>query len=366
MSSAPSRPLPLFGAGRHLLSVQQFDRDTLQGVFDLADLVTPIGQRRSVCTVLDGAVLGSLFFEPSTRTRLSFESAFLRLGGEVTTTTGFTFSSMAKGESIEDTSRVVSGYSDVLVVRHPDEGSVAQFAAASIVPVLNAGDGAGEHPSQALLDVYTLTRELSVRGRAIDGSTIAVVGDLKYGRTVHSLLKLMAVFDHLTFRVFSPPSLDLPDAVASFVRERGHRIVECDSAVEAVAEAQVVYATRVQRERMTEELASTVRGSLLNRAMLEQAGVADGIIIMHPLPRDSRMDSYDLSNDVDELPGLAIFHQTDNGLMVRMALFLTALGCSADSVRATLKQRPWSAALDWSGGHHIGDQNGELSTEDGG
>lgn len=339
-------PLPPFGPGRHLLSVRQFDRPRLETLFDLADLVRPIAERRSVCTVLDGAVLGSLFFEPSTRTRLSFESAFLRLGGEVTTTTGFTFSSMAKGESIEDTSRVVSGYSDVLVVRHPDEGSVARFAAAATIPVLNAGDGAGEHPSQALLDVYTLTRELRVRGRGLDGSTIAVVGDLRYGRTVHSLLKLLALAEGLTIRLFSPDGLELPDATADYVRARGHRVERSDSVVDAVSGAQVVYATRVQRERMTEEVHAGVRGSLLNRDLLAQAGALD-VIIMHPLPRDARPDAFDLSSDVDDLAGLAIFHQTDNGLLVRMALFLTALGCSADSVRATLKQRPWSAALDW-------------------
>ncbi|MGA4508415.1 aspartate carbamoyltransferase [Propionibacteriaceae bacterium G1746] len=345
--STASAPLPQFGPGRHLLSVSQFNREGLEALFALADLVEPIAQRRSVCTVLDGAVLGSLFFEPSTRTRLSFESAFLRLGGEVTTTTGVTFSSMAKGESIEDTSRVISGYSDVMVVRHPDEGSVAQFASASTVPVLNAGDGAGEHPSQALLDTYTLIRELGARGRDLDGATIAVVGDLRFGRTVHSLIKLLSIHDGITFRLYSPPSLHLPDAIAEHARAHGNTIIVCDSVVEALEGADVVYATRVQRERMTEELHSSVRGSLLDRERLEQAGVDQHIIIMHPLPRDSRHDAFDLSNDVDDLPGLSIFKQTDNGLLVRMALFLTALGCSADSVRATLKQRPWKAELDW-------------------
>ena len=334
--------LPLFGPGRHLLSVRQFDRDGLETLFQLADTVRPICQRRSVCTVLDGAVLGSLFFEPSTRTRLSFESAFLRLGGEVTTTTGFTFSSMAKGESIADTSRVVSGYSDVLVVRHPEEGSVARFAAASVVPVVNAGDGAGEHPSQALLDVYTLRSELEPRG--IDASTVAIVGDLRYGRTVHSLMKLLSIFSGITFRLFAPPSLELPDEIGRYARQRGHRGIACPSVVAAVSGADVVYATRVQRERITGELPASVTGSLLDRPMLEEAG-ASGIVIMHPLPRDSRHDSYDLSTTVDELPGLAIFRQTDNGLAVRMAIFLTALGCSADTVRATTKQRPWDARL---------------------
>jgi len=344
-----SDSLPPFGAGRHLLSVQQFDRTSLQQLFDLADLVRPIAEGHAVCTVLDGAILGSLFFEPSTRTRLSFESAFLRLGGEVTTTTGFTFSSMAKGESIADTSRVVSGYSDVLVVRHPDEGSVAEFAAASVVPVVNAGDGTGEHPSQALLDFYTLESELHRRGKPVDGCTIAIVGDLKYGRTVHSLMKLLSLADNITFKMFSPPSLELPVEVERYAREHGHRVIDCDTVPEALVGADVVYATRVQRERMTEEVLVTanVSGNLLNKRLLAEADASD-IIIMHPLPRDSRMDSFDLSSDVDDLPGLSIFRQTDNGVLIRMAIFLTTLGCSADAVKATIKQRPWDATLRWN------------------
>ena len=337
--------LPLFEQGRHLLSVSQFDRQNLRALFDLADAVEPIAGRRAVCTVLDGAMLGSLFFEPSTRTRLSFESAFLRLGGEVTTTTGFTFSSMAKGESIADTARVVSGYSDVLVVRHPDEGSVAQFAAASTVPVVNAGDGAGEHPSQALLDVYTLEKELSARGRGVDGCRLAILGDLAFGRTVHSLMKLISLYDNLTFKLFSPPGLELPHEIAQYVTARGHQIMIADSVVEAVRGVDLVYTTRVQRERMPSELAqANAQGDLLNRAILAEADNLEAIL-MHPLPRDSRPDSYDLSADVDDLPGLAIFHQTDNGLNVRMAIFLTALGVNIEAVHLTTKQRPWKANL---------------------
>ncbi|MCL2784755.1 MAG: aspartate carbamoyltransferase [Propionibacteriaceae bacterium] len=337
--------LPLFEQGRHLLSVSQFTRENLRVLFNLADAVDPIAQRQAVCTVLDGAMLGSLFFEPSTRTRLSFESAFLRLGGEVTTTTGFTFSSMAKGESIADTSRVVSGYSDVLVVRHPDEGSVAQFAEASVVPVINAGDGAGEHPSQALLDVYTLEKELNRRGKSVDGCHITILGDLKFGRTVHSLMKLMSLYDNLTFSLFAPVSLELPGEVERYVTARGHKVRFVDTVVEAVRGADVIYATRVQRERMTEELAqANARGDLLNWAILAEADNLEAIL-MHPLPRDSRPDSYDLSSDVDDLPGLAIFHQTDNGLNVRMAIFLTALGVSNEAVTMTMKRRPWKATL---------------------
>ncbi|MCL2736181.1 MAG: aspartate carbamoyltransferase [Propionibacteriaceae bacterium] len=337
--------LPLFEQGRHLLSVSQFDRENLRTLFDLADAVDPIAKREAVCTVLDGAMLCSLFFEPSTRTRLSFESAFQRLGGEVTTTTGFTFSSMAKGESIADTSRVVSGYSDVLVVRHPDEGSVARFAAAAMVPVINAGDGAGEHPSQALLDVYTLGKELAARGKEVDGCRIAILGDLKYGRTVHSLMKLMSLHDDVTFTLFSPPGLRLPLEVEQYVTARRHTVQVMDTVVDAVRGADVIYATRVQRERMTDEMSQAdARGDLLNWSMLAEADNL-GAILMHPLPRDSRPDAYDLSGDVDDLPGLAIFHQTDNGVNVRMAIFLTALGVSLEAVRLTSKQRPWKATL---------------------
>lgn len=338
-----SDALPPFGPAQHLLSVSQFDREGLGRFFELADSVEPIARRKAVCTVLDGAVLGSLFFEPSTRTRLSFESAFLRLGGEVTTTTGFTFSSMAKGESIADTSRVVSGYSDVLVVRHPDEGSVAEFAAASVVPVINGGDGSGEHPSQALLDVYTLEKEMIARGRTIDGCTMAVMGDLKYGRTVHSLMKLMSLFKDVRFRLFSPASLEIPQYVVDYVTERGHSVTVCDSVHEALTGSDVVYATRVQRERMTEELTSA-HPDLLTKQIILEAGVPE-ILIMHPLPRDARPGNYDLSVDVDDLPGLAIFKQTDNGINVRMAIFLTTLGASVEAVKATMKSRPWNEVL---------------------
>lgn len=334
---------PKFGPGQHLLSVAQFDRENLQALFEIADLVRPIAERKAVCTVLDGAVLCSLFFEPSTRTRLSFESAFLRLGGEVETTTGFTFSSMAKGESIADTSRVVSGYTDVLVVRHPDAGSVAEFAAASVVPVLNAGDGAGEHPSQALLDVYTIEDELEERGKTLEGATIAVLGDLKHGRTVHSLLKLIALYPGVTFKLFSPRSMEMPVEIIRYATERGLSVHECDSVKDAVTGADVVYCTRVQRERLSEEIAASteLKGDLLNKAILEEAGATD-IIICHPLPRDSRPDSYDLSPDVDELPGCAFFAQTDNGVMVRMALFLTTLGVSKELIQAKTKNVGWS------------------------
>jgi aspartate carbamoyltransferase catalytic subunit len=200
----------LFEGKPQLLSVDQFSRDSVEALFRVADIMQPIARRRKISRVLEGAVLGNLFFEASTRTRVSFGAAFCRLGGSVCDTTGFTFSSMAKGESIYDTSRVMSGYVDALVIRHPEQGSVAEFARATNVPVINGGDGPGEHPSQALLDLYTIQREFSRLGKIVDGSHIALVGDLKYGRTVHSLVKLLALYRGIKFTLISPPSLEMP------------------------------------------------------------------------------------------------------------------------------------------------------------
>ncbi len=339
-----------FGAGEHLLSTRQFDLAGLQTMFDLSDACDPIASSQQKCDVLNGALLGSLFFEPSTRTRLSFESAFERLGGNLTSTTGFTFSSMAKGESITDTARVVSGYSDVLVVRHPETGSVAQFAEGSLVPVVNAGDGKGEHPSQALLDTYTLQKELDKRGRGVNGTTVAVLGDLKNGRTVHSLISMLSLYENINFRLFSPPSLELPAESVDQARAAGCSVLQFDSVQEAVTGADAIYATRVQRERMSEEaLAQAPKGGdLLNKAMLIEAANTEAIL-MHPLPRDSRPDSYDLSPDVDDLPGLAIFHQTDNGLRIRMAIFLRTLGISIEELKAHCTPTVWANRAVWSG-----------------
>ncbi|QGF23363.1 aspartate carbamoyltransferase [Raineyella fluvialis] len=342
MSATPAGDSP-FQQGSDLLSTSQFSRESVERLFDLADGLRPLGRGEFACDVLSGAVLSSLFFEPSTRTRLSFESAFAHLGGHVLTTTGFTFSSMAKGESIHDTSRVISGYSDVMVIRHPDKGSVARFADASLVPVVNAGDGDGEHPTQALLDVYTLRRELGVRDKQVEGATIAIMGDLRYGRTVHSLIDLLRLYPGVRFRLYSPPSLELP--AEYFDRADAHRLTVCSSVAEALADADVVYNTRVQRERITDEATSQAIANtvLLNRQMVTDHGRPD-LVIMHPLPRDSRPGSYDLSADVDDLPGLAIFHQTDNGLMVRMAIFCTIFGIDLAAVRSRYSISKWVSA----------------------
>jgi aspartate carbamoyltransferase catalytic subunit len=228
----------------HLLSVSQFNRDAIDELFQLADVMQPIARRRKVSRVLEGAVLANLFFEASTRTRVSFGAAFCRLGGSVCDTTGFTFSSMAKGESIYDTSRVISGYVDAMVVRHPEQGSVAEFARATNVPVINGGDGPGEHPSQALLDLYTIQREFSRLGKLVDGAHIAMVGDLKYGRTVHSLIKLLALYKGMKFTLVSPPSLAMPAEIVEAVSRNGHVVETAATPARALAGADIIYAAR--------------------------------------------------------------------------------------------------------------------------
>ena len=216
--------------GSHILSMAQFERSHIEQVFAVADQMEPYAHRRRITKVLDGAILGSMFFESSTRTRVSFGCAFNLLGGEVRETTGFEATSLTKGESLHDTARVLSGYSDVIVMRHPQSGSVAEFAEASRVPVINGGDGANEHPSQALLDLYTIRKELQHQGRAgIDGLNIGMIGDLKFGRTVHSLCKLLTLFNNITVTLISPNELRMPAEIVEQLRSAGHRVFESDN-----------------------------------------------------------------------------------------------------------------------------------------
>ena len=243
-------------AGSHILSIQQFERADVERIFSVADQMEPYAQRQRVTKVLDGAILGNMFFEPSTRTRVSFGSAFNLLGGEVRETTGFESTAIAKGESLYDTARVLSGYSDVIVMRHPAEGSVAEFAAASRVPVLNGGDGSNEHPSQALLDLYTIKKELSEQRRGIDKLRIAMVGDLRYGRTVHSLCKLLCLYDDVQVRLVSPGELRMPGEIVEQMRSAGMRVEESDALEESIAHVDIVYSTRIQEERFNSQAES--------------------------------------------------------------------------------------------------------------
>src|SRR5690625_4771476 len=340
--------------GRHqLLSVDQFTRESVEELFRIADLMQPIARRQKVSRVLEGAVLGNLFFEASTRTRVSFGAAFCRLGGSVCDTTGFTFSSMAKGESVYDTSRVMSGYVDAMVLRHPEEGSVAEFARATNIPVVNGGDGPGEHPSQALLDLYTILTEFSRLGKLLDGSQITLVGDLKYGRTVHSLIKLLALYRDLKFVLISPPGLEMPEHVLAQAAQGNHVIEQTNSLEAGLPGSDVIYTTRVQRERLAgTELEGYLPEFQVNKAVIDRY-CDDGVIVMHPLPRDSRPGANDLSIDLNEDPRLAIFRQTDNGIPIRMAIFAVLMGVE-DLVQHSLRDVTWSPPT------HIGPEDSLL------
>lgn len=309
--------------GQSVLSVAQFDRALLDELFELADRCLPIARGEQSSDALRGRVLANLFFEPSTRTRLSFGSAFLRLGGGLETTVGMQFSSMAKGETLEDTIRVISGYADTIVLRHPEVGSARIAAGVADVPIVNAGDGPGEHPTQALLDVYTILRE---RGR-VDGAHVALVGDLKYGRTVHSLARMLTRYKDVTLTFVSPPSLAMPQSVLDILHERGVSWRVCESLEEAARDADVLYVTRLQAERFADpaEAARLTGSYIVDRKLIAGVGREKDLIVMHPLPRYG-----DLAADVDELPGAAYFRQAHFGVPVRMALFCEIFGVTPD------------------------------------
>lgn len=312
--------------GANILSVGQFNPDAIQRVFTIADQMEPYAHRRKRTKVLEGAILGNLFFEASTRTRVSFGTAFNLLGGEVRETTGMESSAIAKGESLFDTARVLSSYSDIITMRHPKAGSVAEFAEGSRVPVINGGDGANEHPTQALLDLYTIAKELEHHGRKVDGMHICMIGDLKYGRTVHSLSKLLCLYKNVRFTLISPRELAMPDEVLNALTDAGHAFRVTDELVGEM-DADIVYQTRIQQERFASlEEASLYRGKFRLNNEIYTRHYKPNTVIMHPLPRDSRAEANELDNDLNQNPNLAIFRQADNGVLIRMALFALTLG----------------------------------------
>lgn len=312
--------------GTNILSVKQFNADAIAKVFTIADQMQPYAHRKKRTRVLDGAILGNLFFEPSTRTRVSFGTAFNLLGGEVRETTGMESSAIAKGESLYDTARVLSSYSDIIAMRHPKAGSVAEFAEGSRVPVINGGDGANEHPTQALLDLYTIQKELQHHNLTIDGMHICMIGDLKYGRTVHSLSKLLSMYKNVRFTLISPRELSMPEDILSLLDSAGHRVTITEK-IEGSLDADIVYQTRIQQERFTNlQDADQYRGKFRLNHEIYTRHYKPNTVIMHPLPRDSRAEANELDNDLNQNPNLAIFRQADNGVLIRMALFALTLG----------------------------------------
>lgn len=313
--------------GSNILSIAQFERRDIERIFQVADAMKPYALRQRVTRVLEGAILGNMFFEPSTRTRVSFGSAFNLLGGNVRETTGIQVSALAKGESLYDTARVISGYSDVICMRHPEAGSVADFATASRVPVINGGDGSNEHPSQALLDLYTIEKEMAAQNRGIDGLRIAMIGDLKYGRTVHSLCSLLALYQNIHVTLISPVELAMPETLIEKLRGAGHQVAISQELTQSISHVDIAYSTRIQEERFQSKAEADIyRGRFrLNQEIYTQF-CEPNTVIMHPLPRDSRADANELDSDLNLNPNLAIFRQTDNGVLVRMALFALVLG----------------------------------------
>ncbi len=298
---------------RHIVSSKQFaNKKLLQELFLSAEKMALDDAARSLPQTLQGRLLATLFYEPSTRTRFSFEAAMQKLGGCVLTAENAKQSSSAtKGESLADTIRVVSGYVDAIAIRHYEEGSAKRAAEVSPVPIINAGDGIGEHPTQALADMFTIWTEL---GR-LNGLKVALVGDLLNGRTIHSLLPLLATYDDVTISLVSPRQLRLPEKYSRYLASRGVAVVETSQLTGAMRGADVVYMTRVQRERF----ASEEEYCSVKDAYTIDAKIADKLkakaIIMHALPRVS-----EISPDVDANYRAAYFRQAKNALYIRMAL----------------------------------------------
>lgn len=301
--------------GKDILSVKQFSRPDLEYIFAVAHEMRVMVERVGTFDLLKGKILANLFYEPSTRTSSSFTSAMERLGGSVIPINEVRYSSVAKGESLPDTVRTLECYADVIVLRHPETGSAALAAQYARKPIINAGDGIGEHPTQALLDTFTIREELG----QIDGLTVTMLGDLKYGRTVHSLARLLSLYN-VSLNYLSPDILKMPEEI---IQELPRTLpqVEVSTLDKALPSTDVLYVTRVQKERFTDEAQyESVKGSyVISPEIMKQA--KDRMIVMHPLPRVG-----EISMEFDDDPRAAYFRQMEYGLYVRMALLAMVLG----------------------------------------
>ena len=297
---------------KHVIKSQQFDRDLLTEIFNTSHQMESVfenGQSK----LLSGKILASLFYEPSTRTRLSFESAMMRLGGRIITTENAKeFSSAAKGENIEDTIRVVQSYADAIVIRHHESGSAEKASLFSDIPIINAGDGAGQHPTQALTDLYTIQKELGT----IDDISIAMVGDLQNGRTVRSLCYLLSKYKNIKIYFVSPDVVKMKDDIKDYLTKYKVSFTEESNLDEVAKKVDVIYQTRIQKERFSnnpEDFEKAVGKYIIDERTLDL--MKKNSIIMHPLPRLN-----EISNTVDSDPRAAYFRQTKNAIYVRGAI----------------------------------------------
>lgn len=298
---------------RHFISTKQItSRSMLEKLFKRADVLEHNLLAGKLKQSLRGKILASIFFEPSTRTRFSFETAMTRLGGNlITTENATTSSSLTKGESLEDTIKIINGYADVIVMRHFKKGAAAVAAQVSKIPVINAGDGPGEHPTQALLDIYTIAREKD----KIDNLRIGMVGDLLYGRTVHSQLPLLRFYKNIHLDLISPPQLRLPQEYKTFLKEHKISFQESSDLEQAVRKVDVLYVTRVQKERFASvKVYERLKNAFVITPTILRKMKKDAII-MHPLPRVTEIDPA-----VDSDPRASYFRQAINGVYIRMAL----------------------------------------------
>lgn len=304
--------------GKDILSVKQFSHADLDYIFGVAHEMREMVARVGTFDLLKGKILANLFYEPSTRTSSSFTAAMERLGGSVIPINEVKYSSVSKGESLPDTVRTLECYADVLVLRHPEIGSAALAAKYARKPVINAGDGVGEHPTQALLDLFTIYEELGVG--VVDGLTITMLGDLKYGRTVHSLARLLSLYN-VKINYVSPDILPIPREVFEEVAAKGIPQAEYTSLEGVLPETDVLYVTRVQKERFEDPAVyESVKSAFVIDCDVMRAA-KEKMIVMHPLPRVG-----EISTDLDDDPRAAYFRQMEYGLYVRMALLAMVLG----------------------------------------
>lgn len=284
-------------------------------ILNTAEKMEPVARGETKSDLLAGKILAVLFFEPSTRTRMSFETAMLRLGGDVLNLGSVDASSIAKGETLADTIRVVEGYVDAMVLRHPKEGAAQLASEFSGVPIINAGDGAGQHPTQTLLDLYTIKRESH-----LEGLKIALAGDLKYGRTVHSLCYALSLYG-ARITLISPAELRMPEEIISDIIARGAEITETDSIDNAIDDVDVLYMTRIQKERFPDPAEYHKVANRLKITMETLKDVKPELKIMHPLPRVNEID-----NRIDDTSHACYFKQAFYGVPVRMALLGLVMG----------------------------------------
>ena len=302
----------------HVVESQQFDRELLDLVFQTADLMkADLGGDRQLAKFLDGKIMASLFYEPSTRTRFSFESAMRRLGGAVITTENAReFSSAAKGESLSDSTRIMNGYADVIVMRHNEAGSAARAAEISSIPIINAGDGAGQHPTQALLDIYTIADAFP----EMCDIKIALVGDLRYGRTVRSLSYLLSKYEKMEIIFVSPAVCKMENDIKAYLDKYNVSWREETDLAQIAREADCIYMTRIQKERFhsVDDYNEAASQYILSLKMVRD--MKPDAIIMHPLPRVD-----EIPEEVDKTPQARYFEQAQNGLYIRMALLYLLL-----------------------------------------